>query len=234
MKLAKKLTAILLCVATSLTVLLPSSCKKKQPDSESAQIIEKPENKNHYHNVKDTEEFFMQNGHCDYKILLPEMADNYLKTAASDFNLFFQKATGQSIAVVYDNKVDYNSGKFISVGNTKLFKESGLVADESLTTSGFIIKSINDDIFIGSHTTKSAMFGMQELLSYLIDWEYYGTDCYDYNTNVKNIKLQTYDIREVADIEYRYTNYGYLVKSGYSALISGICNVTVSPSFKVL
>ena len=162
--------------------------------------------KNHNHTVETTDEYILKDGQTDYKILMPENFDDNIKFAVKDFIDFFKRSTGVQLPIVYDNKTDITNGKFISVGETKLAKQEGVKADESLTTSGFVLETHGDDIFVNAYTTQSLIYGMQELLSYLIDWEYFGADCYRYDTSVTEIALQNFDVREVADFEYRYTN----------------------------
>ena len=150
--------------------------------------------------------YFFKETKTNYKLLLPQNADENLQFAAEDFNYFFKLSTGVELTIVYENTVDTTSGKYISVGETKLAKQAGALADEGLTTSGFILETHEDDIFVNAYITQSVIYGMQELLSYLIDWEYFGADCYRYDTSVTEIAFQNFDVREVADFEYRYTN----------------------------
>ena len=163
----------------------------------------------HQQIIEKTDGYFLKDGKTDYKLLLPDSADDNIEFAAQDFNHFLKEATGVELPVLYDGKADVDNGKYISLGDTKLFAKSGITADKSLTTSGFILKSKNDDILVAAYSSKSIIYGMQELLKYFINWEYFGTDCYRYNKNVKDIKLCNFDVREVADFEFRYTNDGY-------------------------
>ena len=207
----KTIIAVILCiiiaVGTVLTVLIVMN-RKNGGERNSAATVN-----NHCHSVTETNGYFLKDGKTDYKLLLPDSADDNIGFAAQDFNRFFKEATGVELPVLYDGKADVDNGKYISLGDTKLFAKSGITADKSLTTSGFILKSKNDDILVAAYSSKSIIYGMQELLKYFINWEYFGTDCYRYNKNVKDIKLCNFDVREVADIEYRFTNYGYMVKT---------------------
>lgn len=179
-------------------------------DDDSNYVINNTSNPNHSVSVKLTEEYLMKDGTTDYKILIPSQDSALINFAVSEFKEIFFESTGVRMTSALDNDYD-KEGKYISFGQTALFNEKGLVADSSLTTSGFKIQTIDNDIFIYGNNDKATLYGVYEFLYYIIDFECI-VDSYYAKQNVKEISLMEYDITEIADIEYRLINSPFLSK----------------------
>ena len=69
-----------------------------------------------------------------YAVLLPEAPTKSEIFASEELVRFFSKATGEVLAIIKENSKEFSSfsGKYLSVGDTALFKQSG----EVLTAEG--------------------------------------------------------------------------------------------------
>ena len=100
--------------------------------------------------VDDTGKTIYSNGHTDYKIVIPENANIYELTGASELNKFLAQATGEYMETIRDNEVVYtDSPKYLSVGRTTLLEDAQLSADkEVLGMQGARVKTVNESVFM--------------------------------------------------------------------------------------
>ena len=162
----------------------------------------------HIDNSVKTDGYFLKDGLTDYKILLPQnyTADEFF--AADELINFFAEGTGVMLSIVYDNAVS-NTEKYISIGNTTLELLGGTVGEE-LGNGGFVIKTVGDDIIIGSYKDIGAINGVYKLLESMLDYDYIYLDTYALNTGVKEIALFNYDVKEIPDIEFNDVSYKWI------------------------
>lgn len=85
--------------------------------------------------VEYTDQYIVINGVSPYKIVIPEAADEATAFAGEEFKTLFQEATGAILPIVKDSQVQ-NGDKYISIGQTTQWKESGLTVSEELGISG--------------------------------------------------------------------------------------------------
>jgi len=148
-----KMLALTLSTLTLATVGL-SACKKKEKDTTPTVNSEYIYNGTHVYTATDTDEWLVKNGRTDYTLVVPtEVAkkdEGSLRVARTEFLDLFKDATGISMRVLTDDKVQNASdGKFISLGDTKLLENSGISVDkEMLTADGHRIVTKDDDIYL--------------------------------------------------------------------------------------
>ena len=73
--------------------------------------------------------YMVQNGKCDYQILLPANMDSNLIVAEAELKYFFEEATGVKLSSVVEPKegmAHTAEGKYISIGSTKMFESAGI------------------------------------------------------------------------------------------------------------
>ena len=172
------------------------------------------ESDTHKNQSVKTENFLVQDGKTSYKVLYPENASGHVLTAVDELLLFFKEATGIALTAVSDAEYDVN-GKYLSVGETKLFTAAGLTADKALLGSqGAQVRTENQSVFMCGAEDLGTLYSVYEFLRDAFDYEFYTEDCYDLNTDVTELALYDYDILEVPDFQSRLGGWGYSVQNG--------------------
>lgn len=162
--------------------------------------------------VSLTDIVFFNNGYSDYCIVTT--ADGSGGSAADEINTFFSEATGLRLQVLTDSGLSLSEGKYISLGNTALLKQSKIVVPDDLGSNGYIIKRVGDDIFLtgsinGYSGTLNAAY---EFLNGLLGFKYYAPGAYTLKQDVNQLFLPDYDIKRVPDIESRCLGYRSLME----------------------
>ena len=171
------------------------------------------ESETHKNESVKTENFLVQDGKTSYKVLYPENASSQVLTAVDELTLFFKEATGIALTAVSDAEYDAN-GKYLSVGETKLFTAAGLTADkELLGAQGAQVRTENQSVFMCGAGDLGTLYSVYEFLRDAFDYEFYTEDCYDLNTEVTELALYDYDILEVPDFQSRFGGWGYTVNN---------------------
>ena len=85
------------------------------------------ENKNHIFNYTETDKFILENGVTEYKIVMPEEVTTEIEYARKELVNLFKEATGVTLATVSGFNLSHSaSGKYFSLGKTKMYETSGL------------------------------------------------------------------------------------------------------------
>lgn len=201
--LLKKTICVLLSVIFCSAVF--TSCKKK-PDSGSESNSETPkENTNHIFNYTETDRFILENGATEYKIVMAENVTTELGYAKKELVNLFKEATGVTLETVSGANLSHSaSGKYFSLGKTKLYETSGLNVDLSALKSDAarIITKDNTVYFLGG-SDSGVLYAVYDFLNLTLNFEAYAKTCYTLDKNVKNIKLMNYDVTDIPDIDYR-------------------------------
>lgn len=111
-------------------------------------------------------------GEALYSLEYNETEDSF---AASEFIDFMKECTGADFsASEFDSKI---------VIGKKLATDNGMSFDELTTDNGYVIKAVDDDIYVYGKTTQGTLNGIYELLNRAIELEIYTGDCYTYTYN---------------------------------------------------
>lgn len=169
--------------------------------------------------LEDSDKIFVQNGLTEYKIIYPEdTSDEMIQFGVKEMQSFVKEATGVSLLSVSDENENVLSGdgKYISIGKTTLFQDA--IGEQSLTdlgNSGFVIKLIDDNLFIcgGYHGN---LYGVYEFLKHQFGFEVYAEDEIYIEKFENDVKLKNYNLKVVPDIDYRVGGNGDI--SGYAGL----------------
>ena len=204
-KLIKVICLILVCVLTCGT----AACSNAPSDPGDNTGGLNPVNANHYANITDREDYLVKNGSTEYKIVLPANALSYEQKAATLINDYYKKAVGTTFDVITDAQV-VDGGKYLSIGDTTLMRESGInVANDRFGRGGFRIVTQGDVIFISGARNierKGTYYGAQEFLYRTINWRAY-TDTEILYDLKSSIKMCDFDVVEIPDFNVR--NIGY-------------------------
>lgn len=147
-------------------------------------------------------------GGTDYKIVLAADGGNSNDSvAASELNTFVSEATGVKFPIVTDGEVsDASSGKYISIGHTDLAKSAGITVDnEALYRSGFVIRTIDDDVYLLGSTDKfssGSIYAVYDYLHEILNYEYYAPGCYELNYTL-SVAFPEVNKTEIPDIPTR-------------------------------
>lgn len=164
----------------------------------------------------------VSNGYTEYKLVIPSDDEGTARIAADEFNTFFEESTGVALPVVSDTGlVHEKDNKYISLGDTSLFRSSGVYADEEkLSYSGYVIKRVDNSIYIAdgnSIYSEGVIYGVYELLNALVGYKFYAWD--GYALEEKNtVKLIDIELEDVPDIPKRSLGFGTLVNNPSAAM----------------
>lgn len=161
---------------------------------------------------QETGKNLLEKGNAEYVIVYPQGADVMTRFAADELQGFFNEATNVKLQIKTDNEAVWsNEAKYISLGKTMLAENAAVsTATKNLGTSGFIIETEGNSVFIIGDTGNANVYGVYRFLNSILNYEYYGEDCYSLNKNVKEIPLYDYSVVDVPDIEYRCAAYGFV------------------------
>lgn len=163
----------------------------------------------HQINHTPTSKYILLDNACDYSVVIPDDASNDLLVYVKEFISLFEEATNVTLELVYEK--DYSSsGKFFSFGNTTLFTNSGISMEyEQLKTQGYIIKTIDEGIYMNGFTDASCIYAAYKYLSIMFNYDFFGPNTYKIDKNVTSVPLEDFDIIDAPDIEYRMGSYGF-------------------------
>ena len=162
--------------------------------------------------INETDGYLLDKAKSDYKIILADDAALPVKIAAEEFNLFFKKATRTELPVVSDKNVKYDAeSKYISLADNAYSGQAGVNGDSlKVNTDGFAIKTKGKSIFVVGKGDYGVLYGVYQLLSYLIGFECYGIDNEYYEENISKIRLYDYDVVSSPSFPIRPAGYGCL------------------------
>ena len=150
----------------------------------------------------------IEKGRSDYKVVIPAAAEQMETYAAQELVGFLQQASGVRLAVVTDDQVEEDfSGKYISVGDTALFKMSGLEIDRATyTLDGYRIVTEDNTVILKGNSGYGTLYAVYGFLQYTIGFHAYSTDELYFETK-NEVPLLEFDVSEIPDFEGRTTNY---------------------------
>ena len=112
-----------------------------------------------------------------YTILLPENTSDTLDFAAEEFVRLFGESTGVQLPVKTETGTEVATGKYISLGNTKMSRNASVAATVSGATSASV-KTVGDDMYIVGETDRGVLNGIYRLFGDMVGYEYYMSDVY--------------------------------------------------------
>ena len=203
MRKANKLIALALGTLSFATVGF-SAC-----DNAGLSNVQTPEinpeyvyNGTHIYTATDTNEYLVKSGRTDYKLVVPAEITSTQEIANKEFEHLFKKATKINIEILTDDMVtDASSGKYISLGRTKLLADSGIKVEyEQLTTDGHRIVTKDDDIYLCGGTDYGTVFSVYTFMNLTFNYETYYFDCMEIEKTSEK-KLKNYDVTDIPDFK---------------------------------
>ncbi len=157
--------------------------------------------------------YFYSHGTSNYCVVYPEDATATEITAVDEMVELFKEATGYELKVVADTDVTVGM-KYVSFGDTLQFQQSGLTVDErELGRSGFIVQSVNNNIFVRggqSETDYGTLYGAYYLLENMVGYKAYAADEIKIEERAY-VELYHYNKKILPSIDMRALNYAAVV-----------------------
>lgn len=198
----KKILSLFLVLIMALATV---ACKSKEKQSAHEEIPE----------VIKTDKLLLQDGKTDYVVVLPENSNAMENIAAEEFVSIFKESTLNTLEIVKDTGLAFDETKqFISIGNTSLVSDSGLVVpEEAKGVNAYTIQTVGESIFCVGGTEYGVVYGVYELLYRMLNFEQFYTDCYTLDKGVTNLTLDIYNITHSPDILRKVGSDGFMASN---------------------
>lgn len=186
--------------------------------------------------IKETRFSLVEGGSTEYKIVIPDDANERMIFSQNELVSLFKTATRISLGIVKESDVTYSDeAKLIVLGDcSDLHREAGITVDYAeLGLNGFVLKTIGSNLFVAGGQQYGTLNGIYEFLRYNFDFEVYAKDELQIMTDVTDLKLLDFDVKKVPDIQQQMANYGFLRHDKSLALRMGTelwDEIWVSPS----
>ena len=133
---------------------------------------------------------------------------SYTLKAVGELLNLFKEATGINLRSGTDTGLTFDKDKkYISIGDTTLLEEAGVVYDElELKSNGFIIETVGNSIFIAGGAY-GELYGAYKLLNIYFNFEVYASDEYYLDKGVTNRKFIDISAKDIPDIEWTLNPY---------------------------
>ena len=215
MKLFKKLILSFLMVTLSVTGLV--ACGEDKAENEIKEQFRYDFKGVHEFTAPDIEgKYLVKDGVTEYTLIVPTNASNYLNNAKTEFVDIFKMATDITINTLSDNADGLTpGGKYISLGDTTLFKDSGLTYDKNyLTRDGIRIITSGETIYILGGTDRGVLYGVYDFMTVYFNWEFFYRNCWNLDTGVKNANLKNFDLTDIPDTKTRSRGNAFAIEQG--------------------
>ena len=234
-KTIKKFLFVMLAMISAFSVVGTSACTK--PSEESVETIPNIVGfqGTHIYTSPETSQYVVQNGVCDYMLVVPATSSSWIVTAKTEFQYLFKMATGIDIASTTDDKIPTSSHsantKYISLGNTSLIQSTDIdYSEEKLGRDGVRIVTKDNNIYVVGGTDVGTIYAVYTFMRLTFNYESYTTNTITIDKNVRNLKLKKYDVTDIPDFaertpgattvlgEARYTEYDakmFMNRMGY-------------------
>ncbi len=179
----KKLTKGIVFVLCAVTMFSFVACKNKDKDS----TIDD--------STKATSYNIVQEGVSEYKAVVSATATDNELFAAGELTNFINLATGAVIEIVTDAEYS-SSDAIISIGKTKQAQAAGVVSNENLATSSFVLKTAGNSLYVTADKNgdgEACLYGVYRILQDAINFRVYAADEIGYERDKKTIPLRAYD-----------------------------------------
>ena len=146
----------------------------------------------------------VDNGVSEYVVLLPNNPSENVYTAATELTYFMKQATQADISIVNEGTyIVSDDTAVISIGDTKYADQKGVKTDGTLDQSGYIMRTIDNQLFIRSDGNGlGCVYGVYDLLETSIGYRYYYVDEIYYEEK-ETVDLYKYDIVADPDFDFR-------------------------------
>ena len=170
----------------------------------------------HIIDYSETSAMLVDNGFSDYSIVIEEDASDRIIFAAQELQELFKEATDIHLNIVRDTGLTHNSNqKYISLGQTTLLESanlSSLITESLLERDGYIIKTVDNNIYISGVLESGTVFGVYGFLRIEFNFDCYSNNYYYIDEGVKNVKLKNFNVVDVPDMVSRKLTNPYMTE----------------------
>ncbi len=210
----KRVISLGLGTILTVSMLLFSACKAdEETNVEKTPPIEKVTYVGtHDYTAVETTVDMVKDGRSDYTIIVPANMSADIISAKNEFVYLFKKATGITLNYKSDAGLSHNdSQKYISIGDTTLFQTSGITLNKAeLKLDGVRIITEGNTVYLLGGSDSGVLNAVYTFMQVVFNFDCYYKDCYEIDTNVKNLKLKDFNITDIPDVDYRVPNFGIL------------------------
>ena len=154
----------------------------------------------------ERDDYMVQNGKTEYKLLLPSVTDSNLIIAEAELKYFFEEATGIKLTTVTEPEgglAHTADGEYISLGATQMLQSANVdLKEEVIGSQGVRIITKDKTVYIAGATSDGAMNGVYTFLNLMFDYEQFAYDCFTI-TETRNVKMRDFNVVDVPDFEMR-------------------------------
>lgn len=160
--------------------------------------------------ILSTEIDLVKDGQSDYKVVVPQNASRFETFAAEELIGFFKQATGIEPEKVTDEALDVSAANaYLSVGDTTVFRASGITVSESeLGPCGYKLERKDKTVYMVGYREYGTLNAVYEFLRLSFGFRCYYADEIMIAKNVKTRKLLDFHLSDRPDIDLRCANYG--------------------------
>lgn len=172
--------------------------------------------------------------------MLAADASKEIKNTATDLQALIYESTGVTLPIVYDNNVStYSaSSKVISLGETAYAEATSVAAPEDLSDYGYVIKTVDNSIFINSHTDIGVTFGAYGFLERQFNFECFNDDFYTIDAlnavGFKDYAVEFESDMNVVDYGSHYVDGVGMRRMSYTQRSDIIVGTSVHNSLKIV
>lgn len=206
----KKLTSII-CIVLALVMGFSACSRSKDKGGDTGNETDTT----HDFAQTETDRWLLENGSTEYKIVMPVSDSAEMDYAKTELITLFGEATGATLEWTFDTDLQHSAeNKYISLGNTTLYRTSGLdVNFGELKEDGVRIITKDNTVFLLGGADSGVLNAVYDFLNLNFGFETYTKDCYTLEKNVKSLKLMNYDVTDIPDIDYRGRGSGIMYSS---------------------
>jgi len=127
--------------------------------------------------------YLLKNGKSGYKIVIPEPPADYMKFVAGELQYFFKLSTGVELPIISEAAVTDTKGKYLSLGNTKILRGSGLsVTAAELGRDGYKVETFGDAVIMAGATDEATGYAVYGYLGKQFNLRIYSEDVFTCDT----------------------------------------------------
>lgn len=180
-----------------------SGCSKKKNEVSVLSGVEY--NGVHELNATETNSWLVKDGKTDYEVVVPSETSALINVAKDEFIDLFRMVTGITLSIVKDEGLTHTpNGKYISLGETTIFKSSGLSVDKKeLGKDGVRIITKDETVYLIGGSDYGTIYSVYDFMKLTFDYEYFYDDCIQIEKGVKNKKLLKYGVKDIPDMKDR-------------------------------
>lgn len=143
----------------------------------------------------------VEDGHSDYKIVVPEDASNVEMNAANELKDYFEQISGVVLTIVEDTAQD--SDYEICLGDTNRIPEDIAIQNSDLGEEGFSLKAYNEKLFIVGGSQRGTLYGVYTFLEEQLGCRWFTPDLTVIPEN-STVRIHKHlDDKQIPCFEYR-------------------------------